>query len=60
MPAGDVGAGAGAGGGGSSSHPLAVLRPTRTASVSLEQLSGEEGELPIFATNQVSIKSGRQ
>ena len=59
MPAGDVGAG-GAGGGGSSSHPLAVLRPTRTASVSLEQLSGEEGELPIFATNQVSIKSGRQ
>ena len=41
-------------------HPLAVLRPTRTASVSLEQLSGEEGELPIFATNQVSIKSGRQ
>ena len=60
MPAGDVGAGAGVGGGGSSSHPLAVLRPTRTASVSLEQLSGEEGELPIFATNQVSIKSGRQ
>ena len=59
MPAGDVGAG-GAGGAGSSSHPLAVLRPTRTASVSLEQLSGEEGELPIFATNQVSIKSGRQ
>ena len=59
MPAGDVGGG-GAGAGGSSSHPLAVLRPTRTASVSLEQLSGEEGELPIFATNQVSIKSGRQ
>ena len=60
MPAGDVGAGGAGGGGGSSSHPLAVLRPTRTASVSLEQLSGEEGELPIFATNQVSIKSGRQ
>ena len=58
MPAGDVGGGAGAGGG-SSSHPLAVLRPTRTASVSLEQLSGEEGELPIFATNQVSKKLGR-
>ena len=58
MPAGDVGVGGGAGAG-SSSHPLAVLRPTRTASVSLEQLSGEEGELPIFATNQVSNKLGR-
>ena len=60
MPAGDVGGAGGGAGAGSSSHPLAVLRPTRTASVSLEQLSGEEGELPIFATNQVSIKSGRQ
>ena len=58
MPAGDVGGGGGAGAG-SSSHPLAVLRPTRTASVSLEQLSGEEGELPIFATNQVSKKLDR-
>ena len=58
MPAGDVGAGGA--GGGSSSHPLAVLRPTRTASVSLEQLSGEEGELPIFATNQVRHQLGRQ
>ena len=59
MPAGDVGAGGGGAGAGSSSHPLAVLRPTRTASVSLEQLSGEEGELPIFATNQVSNQPGR-